>query len=1153
MASTAIGAARVDFGADTSEFKEAAQEVRGVLRQLVDQFRAVEADIRKVGAGLTVGITLPFAAMVRAVDRGAGSFEAQMKRVSSALPTATRKQLEELADTARALGPAVGKGATEAASGIDELGRAGMEVSEILGGGLKATLDLAAAGQVDVSKSAALVTDALGQFKLRASNLPAVVRDIVGAVDGSKFSLEDFQLAISQGGGVAAAAGVNFTDFATAIAATSVMFSSGSDAGTSFKTYIQTLVGKSKEAKAAMAALGIQFFDANGKMKSLAEQSQILLEALSGLSDQDRTEALETIFGADAARTAIGLMSQGYDQFMRLKGVVEKGDVSAKIAKTLEGSEAAGRRIATAWESLKVTLGIDVGILAVTTAIKNAFASVLEAISRLHPVVLGIGVAFGALSAVLGPILFLLGSVGAFILASFVRGFGLIGTAISFIISPLSTVLGLLGEAGLMRALTMIGSRLLVVMGPLGWAAAAIIAFKDHIATALSIIWARMSETLGPPLQALFAKVTAIFDRIGNGPIGAALSALVSLLGQVADVIGTLLGVTLVVFGEVLIKVVEVAIALLGGLAEAVGGVVDTISALLTGDFAGAWDAALGIVDSIISAIIDVLAVFAPEADTQLRLVYEAAKAWLGDAFASVCEFFANLVRGAVAVVEAFFPGIVAAAKSVYEGVKAWLVDRFGWIVDWVKSAARAIGAEYQALKEKLGFGKATATAEVKVEAPKEPSWVDKLKRDFTMPGKPKKAGGGGGGRSSSGAGSGKSAAELAADREELRIRTQIEAARERGDHATAQRLQDQLELQRQIEAYQRTGLSLTAARAAAEADYELILAARRDGMKREADERARMVAIDVARMEGNDALAMQKQREQEIAERIEYFERQLVDIADARLRKEAAIAQAMAEQAKYDAARAAQQQRWLDDHELRRQIDVARARGDSEETIRQLERQLRIRREIEDLVSRGGKSPEEARKQAEASEEEYERARQQGQWRDTFRGALRAALDGNLGDFVKNWWKDRIAKALENALNTVSDALFNVFKGLLGGGKSGGGLFDFGSILGSIFNPGGTPGFKDGGSFRVGGMSGIDRNLVSFRASKGEIVDIRKPGNDNGGVGGIGTMRVEIVDTTGLFETRVNDISGNNVRQGLSAYDRVVGDRVKEHLARRD
>src|SRR3546814_6860279 len=43
--------------------------------------------------------------------------------------------------------------------------------------------------------------------------------------------------------------------------------------------------------------------------------------------------------------------------------------------------------------------------------------------------------------------------------------------------------------------------------------------------------------------------------------------------------------------------------------------------------------------------------------------------------------------------------------------------------------------------------------------------------------------------------------------------------------------------------------------------------------------------------------------------------------------------------------------------------------------------------------------------------------------------------------------------------------------------------------------------GFATGGSFRVGGAPGIDKNLVAFRATRGEMVDIRKPGNDNGGV----------------------------------------------------
>jgi hypothetical protein len=50
-----------------------------------------------------------------------------------------------------------------------------------------------------------------------------------------------------------------------------------------------------------------------------------------------------------------------------------------------------------------------------------------------------------------------------------------------------------------------------------------------------------------------------------------------------------------------------------------------------------------------------------------------------------------------------------------------------------------------------------------------------------------------------------------------------------------------------------------------------------------------------------------------------------------------------------------------------------------------------------------------------------------------------------------------------------------------------------------SIRGGGGPPAFKTGGSFKVGGMAGIDRNLVQFRASRGEIVDIHKKGADMG------------------------------------------------------
>jgi hypothetical protein len=82
--------------------------------------------------------------------------------------------------------------------------------------------------------------------------------------------------------------------------------------------------------------------------------------------------------------------------------------------------------------------------------------------------------------------------------------------------------------------------------------------------------------------------------------------------------------------------------------------------------------------------------------------------------------------------------------------------------------------------------------------------------------------------------------------------------------------------------------------------------------------------------------------------------------------------------------------------------------------------------------------------------------------------------------------------------------------------GGGGGGLL---AGLGRLFR------FAGGGSFQVGGMPGIDRNLMSINGepvamvSSGEFVNVshRTPANDRG------LSVVEIVDTTGLFRFRVN------------------------------
>jgi len=1099
-----VGAARVVFGADTSEFDSAAKGVEGVLGRLVDKFHAVEQRIKSIGTGITLGITVPFAAMVRAVDKTAGSFEAQMNRVEAALGNVNGDELKQLSDQARTLGPAVGKGATEAAAAIEALGLAGVSTADILGGALKAALDLSAAGMVDASESSALVTDIMGQFKVGAAELPGVVQKVVGALDTSKFGFDDFRLAVGQGGAIAASAGVDFLDFATAISATSTQFSSGADAGTSFKTYIQSLPGLSKEAKAAMDKLGISFFDASGRMKPVAEQAEILRQKLGNLTDKSKTEALQTIFGSDAARTAIGLMAQGAKGFEDLQKTISAGDVDAKIAKRLEGSEAAGKRIAVAWESVKVALGVNTSILEIVTAIKNGFAGMLEAIANAPPIVHKIGAAFAAFSAILGPLLLVAGHLGAVLLASFVSKFGLIGRVVGLIISPISTIIGLLGEYGLARVLTLAAGRFLAFMGPVGLAISAFLLFKDQIMFALAAVWKSLSETLGPPLEALFGKISALFSKLTGGPIGSAVSGLMDILSGVVDVIGTLLVGTIVNAGEVIERVLGAAIAIISGLVDVVSGVVTAVVALLQGDFAGAWNAMTGVLESVIGAIVDMISALVPEISVPLQQAWAEGKKWLSDGFADIFKSLTGFVQSGVAFVESVFPGIGAAAKSVYTAVKGWLVDKFGGIMKWVGEQAKWIGDQYGALKKRLGLGdngqasapppaKPKETPAPKPDGPKQTVSFDddpKTKR------KPK----------------GRDTSHDAQNRQQLQDDLELEAARLRGDTEAERAIRDRLSLSKQVEAYQRTGLTLEQATTAAKRDMASLEAARREGLAKDLERDEAAHQIDLARITENGQLEETLQRQQDLKNAILGFQRDGLSL-------EEATARAVRQQLETDQARAEIRARLLAEGEQNRQLELAKARGDSEERIRQLQREIDIRERARQLEHDFQMDPTTAKNQASTEWDEMEKARQTGVFRDTFKDGVRAALDGDLKGWFKNWWRDRVAKAMEEALNSLADLISQLFSNIGGSGSSSGGLLgSIGSAIGSLFGGGSSggfdtsaaagvnwndlPGFKTGGSFKVAGNSGIDQNVVSFRATAGEIVNIEKPGNDNGGQG---------------------------------------------------
>ncbi|WP_287172835.1 phage tail tape measure protein, partial [Mesorhizobium sp.] len=430
------------------------------LKSLARSFEDAGKRIQNVGRTLTTSLTLPIVGIGAGVLKQAGDFEKAMN--SFAVNAGVMGQaFEEAEKKAQALGQASVFTSTEAAEGMTELAKVGLDFQTIMAGAADAMVNLAAANDAGLASSASVVGDVINQFKLSASQLPGIVDSITGATIESKLSFDDYRAAIGQAGGAAGALGVNFEEFNAVLAATASSFSSGSDAGTSFKTFLTRLVPQSEEAAAEFSKLNLQFFDSQGNMRSMAQIAQELQNKLGKLSQQDLTEKMKTIFGVDALRTAIALMRLGGNGIEDMMGKLKATD-SADIAATrVKGLWGEIDQLKSALENLSIAIG-ESGFLDFATNIVIKLKDWTQALAQVSPEMLKLGTIIGGVVASIGPLLFGLGLM--------TRGFGIALEGASLLIGA---VRGLAAALLFLRAnpIVAILSGLAAISGALGlWA-----------------------------------------------------------------------------------------------------------------------------------------------------------------------------------------------------------------------------------------------------------------------------------------------------------------------------------------------------------------------------------------------------------------------------------------------------------------------------------------------------------------------------------------------------------------------------------------------------------------------------------------------------------------------------------------------------------
>lgn len=340
--------------------------------------------IGTVAVGAVVGLATAIGSFVASGVGLAADLEAQMDGVQAILG-ATAEDMARLDELATDLGidPNLKVSSVEAAQAIEMLARNGLGVEEIMTGAARGTVLLANATGGEFSQSADIATDVMALFGIESSNMSEAVNGITSVMVNSKFTLNDYALALAQGGGVAASVGVEFADFNTTIAAISPLFGSGSDAGTSFKTFLSRLVPASKTAEAAMYDLGLitadganQFFDAGGNMKSMSEIAGVLASATADLSEEQRIQALSTIFGSDAIRAANGIARVGAEGFLELQSAMGQTDAAEQAAIRVDNLKGAMEILDGVMETVRLQIGK--AFLPVLTQMARSFSSFVD-------------------------------------------------------------------------------------------------------------------------------------------------------------------------------------------------------------------------------------------------------------------------------------------------------------------------------------------------------------------------------------------------------------------------------------------------------------------------------------------------------------------------------------------------------------------------------------------------------------------------------------------------------------------------------------------------------------------------------------------------------------------------------------------------------
>ena len=588
--------------------------------------------IAGVGEKLTAGITAPIVGLGVAGVKNFGDVDKQLRLVQQTMGSSD-KQASKLEKAIKSAASSSVYSMQDAADASLNFARQGFNATQAANM-ITPALSLAAGTGTDlanVTEGLGNTMKAFGAKSKEASHYADMMAKAQAQANTTASGLFD---AMSVAGSTAKTVGWSFSDLATITGVFGDHSIGASEGATALNTGLMRLASPADSGAKAMKRLGINVFDAKGKLKDMPAVMEELTTKFKGLSSQEKLSAASDIFGKQQASKWLTLIDTAPEKFTKMKTAIDgtKGTAKSMADALMNGVGGSIEKLKSTFDVFKYNIGQNAG--SVIKGFIDKITGLLDKFNNLDAGQQKQIVKWAAMAASIGPVITVFGkgisTIGSMgqklthlkgimngvmrvsgggkgILGTLLGGKGVMGGGASKLTGLMAKIPGIGKAFGglstklaaptkgfkLLRvAIAGITSPLGIVIVAVGLAVAAFIAIKTHMdafkkgMSASKPAFNEIKKSFKglqkemKPIMPVLKKLGQIFAQVFSGVI---ISVVTGAVAVVANAISTTI--------KVITNIVKI-----------IKNVVKLVKAIFTGDWKGAFEAGKNIVKGFVDS-----------------------------------------------------------------------------------------------------------------------------------------------------------------------------------------------------------------------------------------------------------------------------------------------------------------------------------------------------------------------------------------------------------------------------------------------------------------------------------------------------------------------------------------------------------------------